>query len=98
MPGYPAPMQAPMWPAQQSAARPRYDLIATMWTCTGVAVLCLLAGPPGYPLAFLLDVPALVCAIILVCSHTVTDKANGWVKIGLEVLAFISGRTPSGLN
>ena len=63
-------------------------MIATMWILTFIAWTSGLAG--AAPLCFLLDGVAVILAIVLVCKPSGTDKANGWVKIGAEVLAFFT--------
>ena len=69
-------------------------LITTMWLLTGIAIgLVMTTGSDGFRLAILLDIPALIVAIVLACSKHGTDKANGWVKIGLEIIGVLIGFT-----
>ncbi len=101
----PPPVQPPSQyhaPPQQYYMSPQYPppsvqspinsgLIAGMWVFTILQAIVLVSGGMGgFALAFILDVPALIMAICLVCTKNVANRANGWVKIGLEVLAAIS--------
>ena len=56
-----------------------------MWILTFIAWTSGLAGEAS--LCYLLDGVAVILAIVLVCKPSGTDKANGWVKIGAEILA-----------
>lgn len=60
-------------------------IIAIMWILTFIAWTSGLAGEAS--LCYLLDGVAVILAIVLVCKPSGTDKANGWVKIGAEILA-----------
>ena len=64
-------------------------LIVWMWSLTIMVVI--LSVTVGFGAAALVDIPSLVLAIILACSKHRTDKINGWVKIGLEVVGFLIG-------
>ncbi len=89
---------APAWERTESAPSANAGLIGTMWTLTGIGILSTFAAPgPGFAVAFLLDIPAFIIAIVLVCSNG-TDKANGWVKIGLEIVAFTIGFLNAAIN
>ena len=63
-------------------------MIATMWFLTFFAWTSGLAGIAF--LCYLLDGIAVILAIALVCKPSGTDKANGWVKIGAEILALFT--------
>jgi hypothetical protein len=62
-------------------------MIATMWVLTLVSGLFELSGNMG--MAILIDIPAFIIAIVLVTRRNGTDKANGWVKLSLEIIAFL---------
>ena len=81
----PAPYLAGGPPALTQSA-----LIATMWVLTGVLYI-VSAGAKGMPvvLTVLMDVPAFIIAIILVCKRGGVNKANGGAKLALEAIAFI---------
>lgn len=80
--------------AQWDAARrprdmeswPNAVLIAIMWALTAIGIPLIYLG--GFSIAFFPDIPAIVIAIVLVCSKNSTDKVNGWVKLVLEFVAF----------
>jgi len=81
----PTPYLAGMSPAATQSA-----LIATMWALTGILYVASVASK-GMPvvLTVLMDVPAFIIAIILVCKRGTVNKANGWTKLGLEAIAFV---------
>jgi hypothetical protein len=67
-------------------------LIAAMWVFTGLEIIISVSqGAAGFGLAFIVDIPAFIMAIVLVCSRNGTDKGNGWAKIALEMIGFLAG-------
>ncbi|RYZ13987.1 MAG: hypothetical protein EOO70_08085 [Myxococcaceae bacterium] len=79
----------------RTVSGPSIDLIAWMWGLTALGVLLVIAGGLSGSgavslLALLVDLPALVVAIVLVRRPHTTDRINGWVKVGLEVSACLS--------
>lgn len=62
-----------------------------MWLLTASTIVVMAAlGRDGEGVAVLLDIPALVIALVLVFMKTTADRVNGWVKIALEILGFVS--------
>jgi predicted RNA-binding Zn-ribbon protein involved in translation (DUF1610 family) len=80
---------APQWDVPNQDARTNIPMITTMWVLTA----CAFFGAPslGLPVAVLLDIPALILAILLVITKNATNRANGWAKIGIECVAFVVG-------
>ncbi len=93
-PPQPAPLQP--WvntpnavPWGEPAPSTDYLPIVGMWLLTAAAWG---AGALGaMPFGLILDGVAIIIAIFLVCTPSATQKANGWVKIGLEIIAFLVG-------
>jgi hypothetical protein len=63
-------------------------MIASMWVLSVVAWLVSLSGIP--PVSYIIDAGTIIMAIMLVCTNNNTNRANGWVKIGLELLGFVA--------
>lgn len=58
--------------------------IVAMWSVLALSTLLSIVGS-----SFLvLELPALVLAIYLVCQKSLTDKINGWIVIGLFIFGF----------
>ncbi len=73
---------------------PNFGLIVTMWLLTGIAWSAFLLGVASFGL--LMDAIAVVVAIVLANSRSRGDKANGWVKITLEAIAFVVALVNAG--
>ena len=62
-------------------------LIGTMWALSGLAWVC------GYcfevPLGLLLDMVAVILALVLVCGRSRRNKKHGKAKLGLELAFFL---------
>jgi hypothetical protein len=66
-----------------------YWAIWLMWAITGAEIVC---GTSGIvPVCIGLGVISGLIALGLVCSDHPTNRANGWVKLGLEAGAVIIG-------
>jgi hypothetical protein len=63
-------------------------LILLMWVLTACVIFVYQGNPQA---AIYLDIVPLFMAISLACSRNGTDRANGWVKIGVEIFAFAIG-------
>jgi hypothetical protein len=78
-PAYVSPPQA--W--QQDEPRPHMALIIAMWASLALALIAEKVAPLLNPP---LGLAALGMAIVLVCQPSKTDRVNGWVVIGLNIV------------
>ena len=86
----PHPVFVPTTPEVEPS--PQTGAISAMWGLTILQILVMaVSGWSGFPIAFLLDIPAFIIAIVLACSRNATDKTNGWVKLSLEIMAAFIG-------
>ncbi len=67
------------------------SLIVVMWALTVLAFVTYTSNSELFGVATLTDIPALIMGIVLACSGSRTDRANGWVKISLEIIGFLLG-------
>ena len=64
-------------------------LIIIMWALHVLSMLTYYTRAPG--LSVIIDIPSLIIAIVLVNQKNKTDKINGWIVIGLEIVGFMVG-------
>lgn len=88
-PTFPPPLRA-------VPSKAHMDAYFFMWVLTLIAWSMVISYCMGYPrnnavLGFIADTAAVVIAIFLVCQANTADKVNGWLKIGLEIFAFLVG-------
>ena len=68
---------------------PHMALIIIMWALHVLSMLTYYTRAPG--LSVIIDIPSLIIAIVLVNQKNKTDKINGWIVIGLEIVGFMVG-------
>jgi RNA polymerase subunit RPABC4/transcription elongation factor Spt4 len=68
---------------------PHMTLIIVMWALHVLSMLTFYTGTPG--LSVIIDFPSLIIAIVLVNQKNKTDRINGWIIIGLEIVGFLIG-------
>lgn len=78
-----APQGQPAYvPKEQTQA----GLIVTMWLLSGAAWIAFINGNPG--MGLLIDLTSTCIAVALAATAGATNKANGWVKLGIEAVGF----------
>ena len=68
---------------------PHMALIIIMWVFHVLSMLTYYTRIPG--LSIIIDFPSLIIAIVLVNQKNKTDRINGWIVIGLEIVGFVTG-------
>ncbi len=77
-------------------SQPRIGLIITMWMLTAIELFVFFVVDRF--IAYAIDVVAIIIAVALANGKSGADKANGWVKLGLELAAFVMGFMGSYLS